>query len=374
MSTPLASTRVSVRPSCRPGQRNDPDWLAPDASAKRGAPQRADRRRRPSEDNAEVLENVTPAVPPTRPFNTARIGSKRRKKQNPGMGKTKTKWTSFGHLETTACGGLLSAHYPFGDLEENLNLCRRRSLPRLLEQINGLEELRNSRLLVVGEGGVVAQRFQEFDGRSGDGIEAVLITNVGAQCIRNPHRNHTGQPLKLRHAALATPREPVTRAEHGSRSFAPREPEKQAYEDEKRRGRRPPPSRRDTERTKPDRQCRGLVLESLELSEASCGGQSSLTALKKASQRHQIILVGPSGTKSIPRAPKSLKSFCVGLPPAAAKALRTEEFEGLISICSPVSASSKVTKPTFGSRSSPGSKTGIATRSWRRPATESALL
>src|SRR4029450_6963036 len=28
------------------------------------------------------------------------------KKQNPGRGKTKTKWTSFGHLETTVCGGL----------------------------------------------------------------------------------------------------------------------------------------------------------------------------------------------------------------------------------------------------------------------------
>ena len=61
-----------------------------------------------------------------------------------------------------------------------------------------------------------------------------------------------GQPLKLRTQLSQRRESPFTRAEHGSRSFAPREPEKQAYEDEKReagRHRHPDRIRKEPNRT-----------------------------------------------------------------------------------------------------------------------------
>ena len=80
---------------------------------------------------------------------------------------------------------------------------------------------------------------------------------------------------------------------------------------------------------------------------------------QKASQRNQIILVGAERHEiDSSRAKELAKIFAPAFLLGSEGIANGGASEVSISICSPVSASSKVTRPTFGSRSSPGSKHG----------------
>src|SRR5258705_2040124 len=89
-----------------------------------------ERRRRPKADSAEVLESVTPGVPPIRPFNTAKIGSKSKKSSTQGCAKLKPKG-----LPSLILPHSLGWHFPPGPDARRLRakseyLPRRRAVAR----------------------------------------------------------------------------------------------------------------------------------------------------------------------------------------------------------------------------------------------------